>query len=214
MKETKKTSLNEEETPQREMEEEAKTDAQTAEAEMTQDEKAAETEASKNEEAAEAKSPDPAKAIKEMAEKKAEEAVKGIKDQMMRLQADFENYKKRSVREKTDIASYTMENFMTKLLPVIDNLERSEAAAEEAGEFGSYRDGVKMVFDQLMDVLKAEGLKAIDAEGKPFDPNEHHGVAVGNEEDVPDQTVLEVFQKGYTYKDKVIRPAMVKVNQK
>ena len=163
---------------------------------------------------AETQTVDPAKAIKEMAEKKAEEAVKGIKDQMLRLQADFENYKKRSVREKTDIASYTMENFMTKLLPVIDNLERSEAAADEAGESGSYRDGVKMVFDQLMGVLEAEGLKAIDAEGQPFDPNYHHGVAVANEEDVPDQTVLEVFQKGYTFNDKVIRPAMVKVNQK
>ena len=65
-----------------------------------------------------------------------------------------------------------------------------------------------------MGVLEAEGLKAIDAEGQPFDPNYHHGVAVANEEDVPDQTVLEVFQKGYTFNDKVIRPAMVKVNQK
>ena len=203
MEETKQTPLTEEETPQTEVAEEAKTDAQADEAN-----------ASENVEADETQAIDPAKAIKEMAEKKAEEAVKGIKDQMMRLQADFENYKKRSVREKTDIAAYTMENFMTKLLPVIDNLERSEAAAEEAGESGSYRDGVKMVFDQLMGVLESEGLKAIDAEGQPFDPNFHHGVAVGNEEDAPDQTVLEVFQKGYTLNDKVIRPAMVKVNQK
>ena len=208
MEETKQTPHTEDKTAQTETAEDIKADAQKAETQKS------ETKASEDAEATKTETIDPAKAIKEMAEKKAEEAVKGIKDQMMRLQADFENYKKRSVREKTDIASYTMENFMTKLLPVIDNLERSEAAADKAGESGSYREGVKMVFDQLMGVLEAEGLKVIDAEGKPFDPNEHHGVAVGNEEDVPDQTVLEVFQKGYTYKDKVIRPAMVKVNQK
>ena len=208
MEEKKQTPLTEDKTPQSEAAEEVKADEKKEKAQTT------EVKATEGADTAETQTVDPAKAIKEMAEKKAEEAVKGIKDQMLRLQADFENYKKRSVREKTDIASYTMENFMTKLLPVIDNLERSEAAADEAGESGSYRDGVKMVFDQLMGVLEAEGLKAIDAEGQPFDPNYHHGVAVGNEEDVPDQTVLEVFQKGYTFNDKVIRPAMVKVNQK
>ena len=208
MEEKKQTPLTEDKTPQSEAAEEVKADEKKEKAQTT------EVKATEGADTAETQTVDPAKAIKEMAEKKAEEAVKGIKDQMLRLQADFENYKKRSVREKTDIASYTMENFMTKLLPVIDNLERSEAAADEAGESGSYRDGVKMVFDQLMGVLEAEGLKAIDAEGQPFDPNYHHGVAVANEEDVPDQTVLEVFQKGYTFNDKVIRPAMVKVNQK
>ena len=208
MEETKQTPLTEDKTPQSEAAEEVKADEKKEKAQTT------EAKATEGADTAETQTVDPAKAIKEIAEKKAEEAVKGIKDQMLRLQADFENYKKRSVREKTDIASYTMENFMTKLLPVIDNLERSEAAADEAGESGSYRDGVKMVFDQLMGVLEAEGLKAIDAEGQPFDPNYHHGVAVANEEDVPDQTVLEVFQKGYTFNDKVIRPAMVKVNQK
>ena len=221
MEETKQTPQTEDKTPQSEAAKKAQVDEGNAEERESriEAEKAgvnkAEGEASQNAAPAEdeSKTIDPAKAIKEMAEKKAEEAVKGIKDQMMRLQADFENYKKRTVREKTDIAAFTMENFMTKLLPVIDNLERSEAAAEAAGESGSYRDGVKMVFDQLMGVLDAEGLKAIDAEGQPFDPNFHHGVAVGNEPEVPDQTVLEVFQKGYTYKDKVIRPAMVKVNQ-
>ena len=208
MEEKKQTPLTEEETSQSQTAEEVKADEKKEKAQTT------EAKATEGVDTAETQTVDPAKAIKEIAEKKAEEAVKGIKDQMLRLQADFENYKKRSVREKTDIASYTMENFMTKLLPVIDNLERSEAAADEAGESGSYRDGVKMVFDQLMGVLEAEGLKAIDAEGQPFDPNYHHGVAVANEEDVPDQTVLEVFQKGYTFNDKVIRPAMVKVNQK
>ncbi|MDD2414842.1 MAG: nucleotide exchange factor GrpE [Eubacteriaceae bacterium] len=144
--------------------------------------------------------------------KKAEEASEAVKQQLMRLQADFENYKKRTVREKSDIAQYTTEGIMTKLLPVIDNLERAEAAAED--ETSSYRDGVQMVFKELMNVLKGEGLAEIEAVGKPFDPNFHHGVAVGNEDDKDDQEILEVFQKGYMLKDKVIRAAMVKINQK
>jgi molecular chaperone GrpE len=71
-----------------------------------------------------------------------------------------------------------------------------------------------MVYKELMKTLKDEGLKEIEAEGKPFDPKYHHGVAIGNEEDVDDQVVLDVFQKGYMYKDKVIRAAMVRINQK
>lgn len=149
----------------------------------------------------------------EEAVKKAEQAGDAIKDQLMRLQADFENYKKRTAREKGEIAQYTMEGLMTKLLPVIDNLERAEAAADDS-DAGSYRDGVQMVFKELMNVLNSEGLKEIEAQGQPFDPNFHHGVAVGSEDDKPDQEVLEVFQKGYLFKDKVIRAAMVKINQK
>lgn len=150
----------------------------------------------------------------EDAVKKAEAAEKAAMDRLIRLQADFENYKKRTAKEKSEIAAYTTEGLIKKLLPVIDNLERAEAAADNEEESSSYRDGVKMVFDELVGVLKDEGLKEIEAEGKPFDPQYHHGVAVGNEEDVDDQVILEVFQKGYLVHDKVIRPAMVKINQK
>lgn len=133
-------------------------------------------------------------------------------DRLIRLQADFENYKKRTQKEKLDIYQSATEDFIKKLLPVIDNLERAEAAAgEETAD--AYRSGVQMVFKQLMTVLEEEGLKEIEAEGTAFDPNYHHGVAVGAEDDKDDQTILEVFQKGYTFKEKVIRPAMVKVNQ-
>lgn len=141
---------------------------------------------------------------------KAEEAAM---ERLMRLQADFENYKKRTQKEKTDIYQFALEGFVTKLLPVLDNLDRAEAAADDDNT-DRYREGVQMVFKQLIGVLNEEGLQEIDCVGTAFDPNFHHGVAVGEDPEKDDQVVLEVFQKGYTFKDKVIRPAMVKVNQK
>lgn len=135
-----------------------------------------------------------------------------LKEKMLRLQADFENYKRRSQKEKTDIYNRAVEGLLTRLLPVIDNLERAEAAATD--NLDSYREGVDMIFKSLLNVLNTEGLKEIEALGSPFDPNFHHGVAVGEDPELDDQVIMEVFQKGYCFKDKVIRPAMVKVNQK
>ncbi|AFA49417.1 nucleotide exchange factor GrpE [Acetobacterium woodii] len=135
-------------------------------------------------------------------------------NRLMRLQADFENFKKRSQKEKTEIYQYASENFATKLLPVMDNLERAEAALTDASEEAkSYVDGLEMVFKQLKDVLKEEGLEEIVCEG-PFDANLHHGVAVGDDDEKEDQDIIDVFQKGYKFKGKVIRPAMVKVCSK
>lgn len=158
-------------------------------------------------------------------EKQAEETAEEILDKiekedeevlqrLMRLQADFENFKKRTQKEKTEIYQYASENFATKLLPVMDNLERAEASLEgvEAGK-KTYVDGIQMVFKQLKDVLKEEGLEEVNCECS-FDPNFHHGVAVGDSEEKEDQDILEVFQKGYVFKGKVIRPAMVKVCNK
>lgn len=144
-------------------------------------------------------------------EAKQEEAVQS---QLLRLQADFENYKKRTQKEKSDIYQMALEGFVKKLLPVLDNLERAEKSGDDKGESSTYRDGVQMVFKELINVMDQEGVKEIESEGKAFDPNFHHGVAVGMEEDVEDQIILEVFQKGYTLKGKVVRPAMVKINQK
>ena len=134
-----------------------------------------------------------------------------LKNQMMRLQADFENYKKRTAKEKTEIYAHAVEGVMTKLLTVIDNLDRAEANADSEN-FEGYHNGVQMIFKEFMNVLQGEGLKEIDALDQPFDPNYHYGVTVGQDEEKDDQTVLEVLQKGYMCKDKVIRPAMVKVN--
>lgn len=137
-----------------------------------------------------------------------------IRSRMMRLQADFENYKKRTLKEKNEVFQYATESFVTKLLPVLDNLDRAEAAAEADNDQSNYRSGVKMVFKELLEILEAEGLKEIITEEATFDPNFHHGVAVGDDPEKPDQVILEAFQKGYMFKDKVIRPSMVKVNQR
>lgn len=137
-----------------------------------------------------------------------------ILNRLVRLQADFENFKKRSQKEKTEMFQFASENFATKLLPVMDNLERAEAALTDASEEAKgYLDGLEMVFKQLKDVLKEEGLEEIICEG-PFDPNLHHGVAVGEDDEKEDQDIIDVFQKGYKFKGKVIRPAMVKVCSK
>ena len=137
-----------------------------------------------------------------------------VLNRLVRLQADFENFKKRSQKEKTEIYQFASENFATKLLPVMDNLERAEAALSDASEeVKGYVDGLEMVFKQLKDVLKEEGLEEIVCEG-PFDPNLHHGVAVGQDDEKDDQEIIDVFQKGYKFKGKVIRPAMVKVCSK
>jgi len=137
-----------------------------------------------------------------------------VLNRLVRLQADFENFKKRSQKEKTEMYQFASENFATKLLPVMDNLERAEAALTDASEEAKgYIDGLEMVFKQLKDVLKEEGLEEIVCEG-PFDPNLHHGVAVGEDDEKEDQDIIDVFQKGYKFKGKVIRPAMVKVCSK
>lgn len=153
-------------------------------------------------------------------EVKAEEAKEAVKEdeavleRMIRLQADFENFKKRSQKEKTEIYQYAAENFATKLLPVMDNLERAESSLTDVNEEAkSIVDGLQMVFKQLKDILKEEGLEEVSCDGQ-FDPNLHHGVAVGEDDEKEDQAILEVFQKGYSFKGKVIRPAMVKVCNK
>ena len=142
----------------------------------------------------------------------AEKEENSLKNQLIRLQADFDNYKKRTQKEKVETFKFAAESIMVKLLPVIDNLERAEAVSIDDAE--NYRKGVQMVFEALKKALHEEGLKEIEAEGETFNPNYHHGVATVEAEDKEDQEVVEVFQKGYIFKDKVIRPAMVKICQK
>ncbi|HEY5556664.1 nucleotide exchange factor GrpE [Acetobacterium sp.] len=162
-----------------------------------------------------------ASADEQTAEEAPEEILKEIVQEdeqvlnrLIRLQADFENFKKRTLKEKAEIYSFAMENLITKLIPVMDNLERAEASFDGAETEGqTYVNGVQMVFKQLKDVLKEEGLAEIDCD-KSFDPNFHHGVAVGEDPEKEDQDILEVFQKGYSFKGKVIRPAMVKICNK
>lgn len=131
---------------------------------------------------------------------------------LLRLQADFDNYKKRALKEKNDIYKYAAEEMVSEILPVVDNFERAlDSLKENDQNNDGYIQGVEMVFQQLIQVLKKEGVEEIPALGETFDPNFHHAVAQENTEDYEDNTIIDVLQKGYKLKEKVIRPSMVRV---
>ena len=128
---------------------------------------------------------------------------------LQRLQADFENFRKRSSKERVELLSSANSDLVTSLLPVMDNFKR----ALDGQEKSKFTEGIQMILKQFKEILEKEGLKEIECLNQPFDPNFHDAVMQGEEEGVPENTVVEVFQTGYTFKDKVIRPAMVKVNK-
>ncbi|HKL11583.1 MAG TPA: nucleotide exchange factor GrpE [Clostridia bacterium] len=135
-----------------------------------------------------------------------------MNERFLRVSSDFRNYKKRVEKEKKDIYSYANEKLICDLLPVIDNFERAVLSAEsENGSSEKMLKGIEMVYKQLNDVLNSNGLKIIEAVGKPFDPNYHHAVMMEESDELEAETVIEVFQTGYSLNDKVIRPSMVKV---
>ena len=138
-------------------------------------------------------------------EEKLEEAQKQAKDNL----DEFENFRKRSNSEKTAMYSNGVRDTVEKLLPVIDNFERAVEAADDK-EDPMYK-GVEMILKQFMEILENLGVKEIPSKGEPFDPNVHSAVMHVDDESCDENVVVEVFQKGYTLGDKVIRPSMVKV---
>lgn len=128
-----------------------------------------------------------------------------------RAQADFMNYKKRTEKENALVASYALEGLMTDLLIVLDNFDRALNSIEDKND--DFYKGVDLIKKQLLDVLKKFGLEEIEAEGQDFDPNVHHAVLQEEKEDVDAGKVIEVMQKGFKLKDKVIRASMVKVSK-
>lgn len=156
-------------------------------------------------------------AMEELSETEAlRKEMEEMKNLAQRTQADFVNYKKRVEKEKKDISAFANEKIMEELLEVIDNFSRalqSGAADEmmEDGKMSPFYQGVEMIFKQLLDKLGKFGLQEIEALGTDFDPNFHHAVMQVEGEE-PDK-VTEVLQKGYMLKEKVVRPAMVKVSK-
>ena len=152
---------------------------------------------------------------KEEAEKKeAEEAKKAEEaesERYMRLMAEFQNFKRRVAKEKSDIHAYANEKIVGDLLPVLDNFER--ALSTETEDEG-YAKGMQLIFEQLKTALGNAGLEEIKAMDEEFDPNVHNAVMTETIEEKEDGTVTKVLQKGYKLKDKVVRPSMVAVNKK
>ena len=132
--------------------------------------------------------------------------------QLQRLQADFDNYRKRTQKEKTELIKYASERLVGDLLPVLDNFDRAVSAAKVNPDFTSFSQGVEMILRQMQTALSKEGLREMDAVGQPFDPNLHEAVLRVASEEHPENTVVEELQKGYYLKEKVLRPCMVKVS--
>lgn len=130
------------------------------------------------------------------------------KNRYMRTLADFENFRKRSEREKTEFFKYALAGTFKDLLPILDNFDRALDHAEEGDDF---HRGVLLIYKQLYDMLKKAGLRPIEDKGVTFDPNIHEAVIREENDSVPNQTVLEVLQKGYFLHDRLLRPALVKV---
>jgi molecular chaperone GrpE len=133
-----------------------------------------------------------------------------MRELAQRKQAEFENYRKRMERERADLARYAGAEVAKEVLPVLDNLERARSYAAGSSE-EQLRDGVAIIHRQLQDILARMGLTEVESEGKPFDPHIHEAVSQVETDEHPEGTVLSVFQKGYLFKDRLLRPAMVNV---
>jgi molecular chaperone GrpE len=130
----------------------------------------------------------------------------------LRTQADYDNFRRRTRLEKEEFAKYASTKVIEQLLPVVDNLERALAAGKEGRDYEALLKGVDMIFRQLDQMLESEGLKALDTIGQPFNPEFHQAIMQVESEEYEEGIVVEEIQKGYLLKDKILRPAMVKVS--
>ncbi len=149
--------------------------------------------------------PEDADALREKYE--AELAEK--ENRYLRLQADFENFRRRTRQEKEELAAVVTQNLLKDMLPFLDNFERALAA--EGSDEGGLRAGVEMMYKQMVEALKKEGLEYIETKDKPFDPNFHQAVMRVEDAEKEDGTIVAELQKGYMVKGRVIRPSMVQV---
>ncbi|KAF5419621.1 MAG: molecular chaperone GrpE [Candidatus Methanocomedens sp.] len=133
-------------------------------------------------------------------------------DHLQRLQAEFDNYKKRVDREKSELIEYASAELVSELIDIMENLERGVASAKGSDDIDSIVKGMEMVSTQLKDILGSRGLKPIEAVGKKFDPHYHEAMMMTPTDEYPYNTVIEEFQQGYTIKDKVIRYSKVRVS--
>jgi len=130
----------------------------------------------------------------------------------LRAQADFDNFRRRTQKEKEELAQYATSKLVTELLSVLDNFERALVTTPSSPESEAFVKGVNMIFRQLDGVLKSEGLTAMETVGQPFNPEYHQAIMQVESEEYEEGIVTEEVQKGYLLKDKVLRPAMVKVS--
>lgn len=185
-----------------------------AEPAETEETEAAETAADTAEEAETEPQPEPSEAEVLRAEKEALAAeVNRLKNDYARAYADTENMKKRLEKDFEQRSKYRIQDFAREILPVLDNCERALAVKPKDTEDENYRKAFEMVHRQLRTALEKEGVSEIEAEGQPFDPNWHQAMMSEKAEGVEPGMVLQVLQKGYKLKDRLLRAAMVKVSE-
>jgi len=146
-----------------------------------------------------------------------DEEAREYLEHLKRLKAEFENYKKRSLKDRKRIISLSNEELIREFLPVMDDLERALGLTKEkkkSKEFSSFVEGIEMIFSQLKTVLEKQGLKQIKAQGERFDPHFHEAVMRVELDKYPDDFVVEEMRKGYKLNDRLLRPSAVKVNKK
>ena len=137
--------------------------------------------------------------------------IEELEDKVKRQLAEFENFRNRTEKEKSRMYEFGARDVIEKMLPVVDNFERGLAAIPEEEKGGPVASGMEMIYKQMMTTLEGLGVTPIDALNKPFDPNFHNAVMHVEDEEIEESTVVEEFQKGYIYKEHVIRYSMVKV---
>lgn len=145
-----------------------------------------------------------------------QQMIKDLEERLLRIQAETQNYIRRKEEETNRIVKYASEDVIVQLLPVLDNFERAIKGDNSnlTDELSKFLEGFKMIYNSLINILDELGVKEIDTMGKPFDPTYHQAVLTDSDDTKEDGIVLEVLQKGYMLKDKVIRPTLVKVNNK
>lgn len=141
------------------------------------------------------------------------EAANEIRDKYLRLKAEWDNFRKRTDSERADERSRATQRLVEKLLPIMDDLERAIDHSDTSNE-ESLKDGIAQVYSKMQDALASDGVKVIDPKGEPFDANCHSAISTVEDKNVPEETVLEVYQKGYEMGSRVLRPAMVVVSRK
>lgn len=196
---------NEEMKKNEDIEQQTTEQAEVDTAENTAEEpQTAETQAGEAEASEEAEGQEAAEEL-EAVKKQLSEGV----ERMKRLQADFENFRRRTRQEKEELSNMVVQDFIKDLLPMIDNFDRAMAA--EATDGAKFQQGVEMIYNQLAEILKNKGLEKIDTTDAKFDPNFHQAVMRVENPDLEDESIAMELQKGYMVKGKVIRPAMVQV---
>ncbi|HXP88038.1 MAG TPA: nucleotide exchange factor GrpE [Bryobacteraceae bacterium] len=153
--------------------------------------------------APEAAPADPPSEVDKLAAEKAE-----WQDRALRVQAEFQNFRRRAEKEKVELLEYASTEAVRPLLVVLDDFERALKAESADME---YAKGMELIYQRFFDALKKLGLEPIDSKGKPFDPHMHHAIDTVETDEAPDHTVLDEFQRAYNFKGKLLRPAMVKV---